>query len=704
MVNRRTDSERISRETSASRDRETPPSPGGFVQLQRAIGNAATARFLSAAARYGLRSPPSALPHLEHIQTCFGHHDIRDVPAHVGPEAEAAVRSLGAVGYATGGHAAFGGAPDIETSAHEAAHVVQQRHGVAGVGAERHADAVAARVRVGRSAEDLLDALPGTAGSAARAGEIVQLREVTSRGHVIHTWSYTASSLYAIVADLLQTGDNDDARAARELLEALDVGEFADVDLADFENDEDEEFELGDAGTESSDEELLPDIDLELPTQVFDRYEAAFTGTSDPTQMRRQNTTAIAVIEGPPRPREPKSTGRAGRGRAQQQTPPPERVDEPPQQETDVVERIADELSQAPDPESELSVVLYGQRAVPGMRELAQENLATVGTAQRAHIDNLHTEMYALFQTMERLVRDGVAERVLQIHPSRPVCFFCEVMLRLFGVRYDESYVSKKMGPKWKDPSRFVEGGEKGHYTPRELLEEFGIDVGEAVERVLPLFNDVQAGDRERFVQRILDGGLQPAELRTMINDLNAASATLHEANQRAKTGTGQKRKRADEEPAGESEPKKSKGKDAEPDADASAPVEIEGVGRVVDVEGSMEQNCLIEAVLKVLDIDFDPRIIRDHLVTQHVANLNRPLDLAGVAGAVLLSFLVQQGALPAHRGLVVHFWARPGELGRRTVVDGGNPIHLWFGNGHFQAILPGGGQSSSKMSGAQTE
>ena len=61
---------------------------------------------------------------------------------------------------------AFGGAPDLRTAAHEAAHVVQQRGGVqlsAGVGKtgdvyERHADAVADRVVQGRSAEDLLSA------------------------------------------------------------------------------------------------------------------------------------------------------------------------------------------------------------------------------------------------------------------------------------------------------------------------------------------------------------------------------------------------------------------------------------------------------------------------------------------------------------------------------------------------------------------
>lgn len=66
------------------------------------------------------------------------------------------------------------GGADLHTAAHEAAHVVQQRGGVAlkdGVGApgdryEQHADAVADRVVQGRSAEGLLDPLAGSGGGA----------------------------------------------------------------------------------------------------------------------------------------------------------------------------------------------------------------------------------------------------------------------------------------------------------------------------------------------------------------------------------------------------------------------------------------------------------------------------------------------------------------------------------------------------------
>src|SRR5690606_17781893 len=78
---------------------------------------------------------------------------------------------------------AFRGAPDLHTAAHEAAHVVQQRAGVAlagGVGQagdayEQHADAVAERVLRGESAVELLGPAASGAG-AAPAGPVVQRR------------------------------------------------------------------------------------------------------------------------------------------------------------------------------------------------------------------------------------------------------------------------------------------------------------------------------------------------------------------------------------------------------------------------------------------------------------------------------------------------------------------------------------------------
>lgn len=128
-----------------------------------------------AAAARGISGPASSLPHLDRIQAAFGRHSVADVQAHTGPSAAEGAAAMGARAFATGNHVAFGGAPDLHTAAHEAAHIVQQRGGVqlsGGVGAvgdkyEAHADAVAARVVSGGSAEGLLNGMSGGASADA---------------------------------------------------------------------------------------------------------------------------------------------------------------------------------------------------------------------------------------------------------------------------------------------------------------------------------------------------------------------------------------------------------------------------------------------------------------------------------------------------------------------------------------------------------
>jgi len=120
-----------------------------------------------------------ALPHLGRIQAAFGGHDVTGVKAHLGAQAAEACEGMGARAFASGEDVAFREAPSLHTAAHEAAHVVQQRAGVAlssGVGHvgdayERHADAVADRVVRGESAEGLLDRMAGR-GGATSAGAV----------------------------------------------------------------------------------------------------------------------------------------------------------------------------------------------------------------------------------------------------------------------------------------------------------------------------------------------------------------------------------------------------------------------------------------------------------------------------------------------------------------------------------------------------
>ena len=150
-----------------------------LVQRYAANPNATTASQIRETAQAGLSGGGGgALPHASAIQQSFGRHDVGSISAHVGGRAGEAAEAMGAEAYATGSSVAFRKSPDLHTTAHEAAHVVQQRAGVSlagGVGSvgdrhEQHADAVADRVVRGESAESLLDQYGG--GASAGAGQV----------------------------------------------------------------------------------------------------------------------------------------------------------------------------------------------------------------------------------------------------------------------------------------------------------------------------------------------------------------------------------------------------------------------------------------------------------------------------------------------------------------------------------------------------
>jgi hypothetical protein len=145
-----------------------------YAAIQRRAAGSEQAGEVHAAAARGVATPAQPLPHADSIQRAFGRHDVSRIQAHVGGEAAASAGAMGAAAYATGDHVVLGHSTDLATVAHEAAHVVQQRAGVqlkGGVGAagdqhEQHADAVAARLTAGESAEDLLDHYGGGGGAA----------------------------------------------------------------------------------------------------------------------------------------------------------------------------------------------------------------------------------------------------------------------------------------------------------------------------------------------------------------------------------------------------------------------------------------------------------------------------------------------------------------------------------------------------------
>jgi len=163
------------------------------VVLQTAAASRAAEQAESphAIAAHGMTGSAGALPHLDTIQRSFGHHDIGHVRTYTDDAAQASAMHLGAHAFATGDAVVLGASGrDLHTVAHEAAHVVQQRGGVAlsgGVGQrgdryEQHADAVADLVVAGRSAESLLDTMASGAGASASAVQLAADEDTDEEG------------------------------------------------------------------------------------------------------------------------------------------------------------------------------------------------------------------------------------------------------------------------------------------------------------------------------------------------------------------------------------------------------------------------------------------------------------------------------------------------------------------------------------------
>ncbi len=126
------------------------------------------------------------LPFLESIQKSFGHHDLSLVRALTERRSAAEVGGRGFEAITRGSEVTFARPPSLHTAAHEAAHVVQQRAGVAvggGTGREGdayewHADQVADRVVRGQSSEALLNAHPGPVSLSPSSTPVVQHRRI----------------------------------------------------------------------------------------------------------------------------------------------------------------------------------------------------------------------------------------------------------------------------------------------------------------------------------------------------------------------------------------------------------------------------------------------------------------------------------------------------------------------------------------------
>lgn len=195
------------------------------VQRAEAAAPAEDSAQVHAAAARGTATPASKLPYADQIQRAFGQHDISGIHAHVGSDAAASAREMGAQAYATGNHVVLGEGADLHTVAHETAHVVQQRAGVSlkgGVGKagdayEQHADRVADLVVAGQSAESALNKTD-TSGSAGgqrhetthtiqqRSGNAVQRQQAPDAGapQAATPPARTAAQLDALKEDIVQ--------------------------------------------------------------------------------------------------------------------------------------------------------------------------------------------------------------------------------------------------------------------------------------------------------------------------------------------------------------------------------------------------------------------------------------------------------------------------------------------------------------------
>jgi hypothetical protein len=116
-------------------------------------------------ANRGAAHASEPLPFLEKIQRAFGRHEVGHSRVAIDGASAFAAGQLGANAFTIGDRIGFRAVPDLRLAAHEAAHVVQQRAGVAldaEVGApadrfEANADAAAEAVVRGDSAVPILD-------------------------------------------------------------------------------------------------------------------------------------------------------------------------------------------------------------------------------------------------------------------------------------------------------------------------------------------------------------------------------------------------------------------------------------------------------------------------------------------------------------------------------------------------------------------
>lgn len=122
----------------------------------------------------------------------------------------------------------------------------------------------------------------------------------------------------------------------------------------------------------------------------------------------------------------------------------------------------------------------------------------------------------------------------------------------------------------------------------------------------------------------------------------------------------------------------------------------LPGIGTVVNVSGD-GMNCLIRALLVATghkDDETTVTLLREEVVRANVSQTGSMLNLAGQAGAILISYMEFADIIKAKRSLLVYTPGEGKKLVKHTIYQGKDtkhPILLWLSDEHFQAIIPQG-------------
>jgi hypothetical protein len=204
------------------------------------------AKDLHELAASGTKGTGSQLPYYKVIQAAFGKYDISQVKAYINSQV---TRALGAEAYTCGNEIVFNKYPSLFVAAHEAAHVIQQRAnillkngcGEAGDLYEQHANQVAQAVMENRSAEQILDELPGIpAVQASAKTPLLQLFDARdpqplANGVPLDNTAYPGHSL-AIAANMYGCASNNVIKTAGERLNSTKSLPGSPADYNQFKN------------------------------------------------------------------------------------------------------------------------------------------------------------------------------------------------------------------------------------------------------------------------------------------------------------------------------------------------------------------------------------------------------------------------------------------------------------------------------------